>query len=105
MVERVTEFIDLTAENEVRFGYNGVLTVEMPLFDDFQSQTWRLQRALEELESKNGTVTGTLHLPSEGNEAWLLAERWLPGAAETVPPETSGGGGFACPSPSVPPEG
>ncbi len=105
MVERVTEFIDLTAENEVRFGYNGVLTVEMPLFDDFQSQTWRLQRALEELESKNGTVTGTLHLPSEGNEAWLLAERWLPGAAETVPPETPGAEALPAPSPSVPPEG
>lgn len=105
MADRVTEFIDLTAENEVRFGYNGLLTVEMPLFDDFQSQTWRLQRALEELESKNGTVTGTLHLPSEGNEAWLLAERWLPGTAETAPPEVPETEAPPAPSPSAPPEG
>ena len=57
----------------------GTLTVEMPLFGNFESQTWRLQRALEELSARNGTVSGTLHLPSEGNKAWLLAKRWMPG--------------------------
>ena len=79
MTGQVTEFIDLTTENVVRFGYGGTLTVEMPLFGNFESQTWRLQRALEELSARNGTVSGTLHLPSEGNKAWLLAKRCMPG--------------------------
>lgn len=82
MANQVSEFIDFSSDNEIRFGYNNTLTVEMPLFDDFSGQTWRLQRALEELEEKNGTVSGTLHLPNEGNKAWLLSERWLP---ETTP--------------------
>lgn len=92
MTEYLTDFIDLSAENQVRFGYDGSLTVEMPLFDDFSGQTWRLQRALEELEAKNGTVSGTLQMPSEGNKAWLLAERWLPGTqipAQTPAPESA----------------
>ena len=112
MVDKLTDFIDLTAENEVRFGYNGILTVEMPLFDDFQAQTWRLQRALEELEARNGTVAGTLHLPSEGNEAWLMADRWMPDPAASADPapegdgtaETEGDGVSPAPSPTPSPE-
>ncbi|WP_215655456.1 FtsQ-type POTRA domain-containing protein [Pseudoflavonifractor sp. MCC625] len=101
MAGQVTEFIDLTAENVVRFGYGGTLTVEMPLFDDFGSQTWRLQRALEELSARNGTVSGTLHLPSEGNKAWLLAQRWMPG--DETESSSTGEESTASPSPSPSP--
>ena len=60
---------------------------DAPLWQ-LRSQTWRLQRALEELSTQNGTVSGTLHLPSEGNKAWLLAKRWMPGdEMESSPPE------------------
>lgn len=83
---RVSEFIDVS-ESRVRFGYNGTLTVEMPLYSDFSSQAWRLKRAMEELEAKNGSISGTLRLPAEGNQAWLLTERWMPGSDL---PEASG---------------
>lgn len=92
MVGKISEFIDLSSDNMVRFGYSGAFTVEMPLYDDFDSQVWKLRRALEELEAKNGAVSGTLHLPTEGNKAWLLSERWLP-ESTTTEPETAPGPG------------
>ena len=71
------------------------------LFDDFGNQTWRLQRALEELSARNGMVSGTLHLPSEGNKAWLLAQRWMPG--DETESSSTGEESTASPSPSPSP--
>lgn len=102
---QITDFIDCSADNAIRFGWNGTLTVEMPL-SDFQQQTWRLSRALEELQAKNGGVSGTLTLPAEGNRAWLESERWypegytaLPDAPVVEPPAQEGTA-----DPSAPPE-
>ena len=75
----ITEFIDLTSESEIRFGYDATLTVEVPLYSsDFALQVRRLNGALTELQERNGTVTGTLTLPAEGNRAWLTTQRWMP---------------------------
>ena len=85
MTSHITEFIDLTSESDIRFGYDGTLTVEVPLYSsDFDLQARRLDGALKELQTRNGTVSGTLTLPTEGNRAWLTTERWMP---ETQLPE------------------
>ena len=113
LAEQLTDFIDCSADNAIRFGWNGTLTVEMPL-SDFQQQSWRLSRALEELQAKLGTVSGTLTLPAEGDRAWLKSERWFPTGYIALPdppaetPSEEGGEGTASPevtapaSPSVP---
>lgn len=84
LASQVTDFIDCSADNAIRFGWNGTLTVEMPM-SDFQQQAWRLSRALEELQAKNGGVSGTLTLPAEGNRAWLESERWYPEGYTALP--------------------
>lgn len=77
----ITEFIDLTSESDIRFGYDATLTVEVPLYStDFALQARRLDGALQELQQRNGTVAGTLTLPAEGNRAWLTTQRWMPEA-------------------------
>lgn len=79
MASHITEFIDLTSESDIRFGYDATLTVEAPLYSsDFALQARRLDGALQELQERNGTVAGTLTLPAEGNRAWLTTERWMP---------------------------
>ena len=79
MTSHITDFIDLTSEGEIRLGYDGTLTVAIPLYSgDFALQALRLEGALAELQEQNGTVAGTLTLPSEGTRAWLTAQRWMP---------------------------
>ena len=90
----ITEFIDLTSESDIRFGYDAVLTVEVPLYSgDFTLQVRRLDGALQELQERSGTVSGTLTLPAEGNRAWLSAQRWMPEAQlpewESLPAESA----------------
>lgn len=105
---QITDFIDCSADNAIRFGWNGTLTVEMPL-SDFQQQSWRLSRALEELQAKLGTVSGTLTLPAEGDRAWLKSERWFPTGYIALPDppaaseEGAGSGETAEPSASPSP--
>lgn len=92
MTSHITEFIDLTSESDIRLGYDGTLTVEVPLYSsDFGLQARRLDGALEELQARNGTVSGTLTLPTEGNRAWLTTDRWMPETQlpEYVPPSQS----------------
>lgn len=112
MTGHITEFIDLTSESDIRFGYDGTLTVEVPLYSsDFDLQARRLDGALEELQARNGTVSGTLTLPTEGNRAWLTTERWMPetplpeyvpSESETEPAEEAGAGEAAETQPAEP---
>ena len=78
MTGSVTGFIDLTAENEIRFSYGDGLTVVVPLYeDDFPGVIARLKYTLWEMDDSGVARSGTLDLTYE-NEAHLFPERWLP---------------------------
>ncbi|MEQ2457376.1 cell division protein FtsQ/DivIB [Flavonifractor hominis] len=86
MTGSITSFIDLTSDNEIRFGYGENLTVVMPLNGDFTEKTYDLKRALETMDERGITRTGTLDLNYETREGHLLPERWLPTtSADSVP--------------------
>ncbi len=98
MTGSLTAFIDLSSENELRFGYGENLTVIFPLNGDFDQETYELKRALETMDERGIPRTGTLDQNYEGRESHLLPERWLPGqqtgrtddaAEQTAPPEGS----------------
>lgn len=113
MTGSLTSFIDLSSENEIRFGYGENLTVIFPLNGDFDQETYELKRALESMDERGIPRTGTLDQNYEGRESHLLPERWLPdqltGAAqeETDPaPETeTGTEATAPPQASMTPQG
>lgn len=78
MTGSVTGFIDLTAENEIRFSYGAGLTVVVPMYaDDFPGIITRLKYTLWQMDDSGVDRAGTLDLTYE-NEAHLFPERWLP---------------------------
>ncbi|MCC8122525.1 MAG: FtsQ-type POTRA domain-containing protein [Oscillospiraceae bacterium] len=81
---QVTDFIDVTADNEIRFGYRGELTVVVPMNADFDVKVLELCHTVESLEEQNIDLTGTLELTYGDGKAHLLPTRWLPdtGAAD-----------------------
>lgn len=85
----LTEFIDLTQAGTIHFGYNGLLTVAVPMTGDFAETAFRLQRTLEYFQQQGEVVTGTLDLTYTGKRARLLTSRWMP---ETYTPVQEGGG-------------
>lgn len=78
MAGGVTEFIDLSASNVIRFGYGGELTVAVPMEGDFPLRVYSLQQTLETFAAQGETVTGTLELTYGDSQARLLTERWVP---------------------------
>lgn len=88
MMGSVKDFIDLTADNEIRFSYGADLTVVFPMItDDFDKYVYRLKLTLWEMDERGTARTGTLDLTYE-NEAHLFPERWLPEEqTPTVPQE------------------
>lgn len=78
MAENVKEFIDLSANNVIRFDYGGELTVVVPASGDFARRIFSLQRVLETFEERGERITGTLDLTYGEDQARLLTERWLP---------------------------
>ncbi len=78
MAENVTQFIDLTAANVIRFDYGEDLTVVVPMSGDFDRRVFSLQRVLETFRQRGERVTGTLDLTYGDERARLLTERWLP---------------------------
>ena len=78
MAGNVTEFIDLSAANVIRFGYGEELTVAVPMEGDFALRVYSLQQTLETFAQQGETVTGTLELTYGDTQARLLTERWLP---------------------------
>ena len=87
---QVTDFIDLTASNEIRFGFGEKLTVVMPMSGDFSSKAFALQRVLEAYAEQQVELTGTLDLTYGEQEAHVLPDRWTPeSAASTTAPETT----------------
>ena len=93
MTGSLTSFIDLSSENEIRFGYGENLTVIFPLNGDMEQETYELKRALESMDERGIPRTGTLDQNYEGRVTHLLPERWLPGQAdpdeeEQLPEET-----------------
>lgn len=87
---QVTDFIDLTASNEIRFGFGDKLTVVMPMSGDFASKAFALQRVLEAYAEQQVELTGTLDLTYGEQEAHVLPDRWTPeSAASTTAPETT----------------
>lgn len=78
MAGGVTEFIDLSASNVIRFGYGPELTVAVPMEGDFPLRVYSLQQTLETFRQQGETVTGTLELTYGDAQARLLTERWVP---------------------------
>lgn len=78
MMGSVKSFIDLTADNEIRFSYGANLTVVFPMLtEDFDKYVYRLKLTLWEMDERGTARTGTLDFTYE-NEAHLFPERWLP---------------------------
>ncbi|MCD7948410.1 MAG: FtsQ-type POTRA domain-containing protein [Oscillospiraceae bacterium] len=75
---QVTDFIDVTADNEIRFGFRGELTVVVPMNADFAVKVLELCHTVESLEGQNIDLTGTLELTYGDGKAHLLPTRWLP---------------------------
>lgn len=78
MLENITEFIDLSADNEIRFGYGTDLTVVVPMYDDFADTLFTLERVLETYEENGTILRGTLDLTYGSSQARVLSERWTP---------------------------
>lgn len=99
MTGSLSAFIDMSADNEIRFGYGANLTVVFPMNGDFDDATYQLKRTLETMDERGITRTGTLDLNYESREVHLLPERWLPEGwsplevptEPTQQPEASGG--------------
>lgn len=88
MTGSLTSFIDLSSENEIRFGYGENLTVIFPLNGDYDQETYELKRALESMDERGIPRTGTLDQNYEGRETHLLPERWMPGQTTEEPTQT-----------------
>ena len=87
MMGSIKSFIDLTADNEIRFSYGENLTVVFPLLtDEFDKYVYRLKLTLWEMDDRGTARSGTLDLTYE-NEAHLFPERWLPDGLAAVPQE------------------
>lgn len=85
MMGSVKSFIDLTADNEIRFSYGENLTVVFPMItDEFDKYVYRLKLTLWEMDDRATARSGTLDLTYD-NEAHLFPERWLPEGLEAVP--------------------
>ena len=78
MAQGVTDFIDLSASNVIRFGYGEELTVAVPMEGNFDLRVYSLQQTLETFAQQGETVAGTLELTYGDAQARLLTERWLP---------------------------
>ena len=92
MTGSLTGFIDLTSENEIRFGYGENLTVVFPLNGDFTSESYELKLTLETMDQRGIPRTGTLDQNYEDREVRLLPQRWLPegwSAAESGSQQTA----------------
>ena len=88
MTGSLTSFIDLSSENEIRFGYGENLTVVFPLNGDFTEKTYDLKCTLETMDQRGIPRTGTLDLNYEDRQSHLLTQRWLPdGWGTQVQPE------------------
>ncbi len=85
MTGSLTSFIDLTSDNEIRFGYGAELTIVMPMNGDFTDLTYKLKRVLETMDERGVARTGTLDLTYGDGEGHLLPERWLPSGAASEP--------------------
>lgn len=99
MTGSLSAFIDMSADNEIRFGYGANLTVVFPMNGDFDDATYQLKRTLETMDERGITRTGTLDLNYESREVHLLPDRWVPEgwspleapAQPVQQPEASGG--------------
>lgn len=85
MTGSVRDFIDLTADNKIRFSYGEHLTIVMPFIANFETYVFRLKRILLYMDEKGVERTGTLDLTYEDG-AHLFVERWLPDPSVTAPP-------------------
>lgn len=74
----VTEFVDLSADNEIRFGYGADLTVILPMNGDFSDYIFALQRVIQSYQEQQVALTGTLDLTYGESEAHVLPDRWTP---------------------------
>ena len=95
MTGSLTSFLDLTSNNEIRFGYGANLTVLFPMNGDFTQKTYYLQQTLWTMDEKGIPRTGTLDLTYDNQEGHLLPKRWLPEASaapELSPPPAAEAG-------------
>ena len=95
MTGSLTSFLDLTSNNEIRFGYGANLTVLFPMNGDFTQKTYYLQQTLWTMDEKGIPRTGTLDLTYDNQEGHLLPKRWLreaSAAPELSPPPAAEAG-------------
>ena len=85
---QLTDFIDLTAANEIRFGFGEKLTVVVPMNADFPAKIFALRRVQETYEEQMVELTGTLDLTYGESEAHVLPHRWTPDDGAAVPAQT-----------------
>lgn len=104
MTGSLTDFVDLSSDNEIRFGYGADLTVIFPLNGDFDQEAYELKRALESMDERGIARSGTLDQNYEGRVTHLLPDRWLPGQSDPAP-EGEGGGETEPPAASESPQG
>ena len=78
MTGSLTSFLDLTSNNEIRFGYGANLTVLFPMNGDFTQKTYYLQQTLWTMDEKGIPRTGTLDLTYDNQEGHLLPKRRHP---------------------------
>lgn len=83
----VTEFIDLTANNEICFGFGENLSVVVPMNGDLSGKIYALQRVQEAYAAQQMELRGTLDLTYGESEARLLPERRTPAEPITPVPE------------------
>ena len=91
MTGSLTSFLDLTSNNEIRFGYGANLTVLFPMNGDFTQKTYYLQQTLWTMDEKGIPRTGTLDLTYDNQEGHLLPKRWLPGELELYREQAASG--------------
>ena len=84
----VTDFVDLSADNEIRFGYGADLTVILPMNGDFSDYIFALQRVIQSYQEQGVDLTGTLDLTYGESEAHVLPDKWTPTQEEADVEET-----------------
>lgn len=88
--DQVTSFIDLTANNEICFGFGENLSVVVPMNTDFDQKIYALRRVQETYAEQQMELRGTLDLTYGESEAHILPERRLPAVPVSTPAPDQG---------------
>ncbi|UQT48266.1 FtsQ-type POTRA domain-containing protein [Flavonifractor plautii] len=93
MTGSLTSFLDLTSNNEIRFGYGANLTVLFPMNGDFTQKTYYLQQTLWTMDEKGIPRTGTLDLTYDNQGGTSAAEAVAAGGIHCAGAQPAARGG------------